>query len=139
MHLLLDKLDASAEQFLPRRKQRALVQMRLVVQRYATDVRYTRHSERAEHVSRLVHALESRKVDHDDLADAWLFAIRSRWRALVASPRRRKRGVYTLDDLTNDLKDSPLSDQVLQQLQAKIRQASPLEERIFAGIIGVPR
>jgi hypothetical protein len=138
MNRLLDQLEEGAERLLPRRKQRALSQMRQVLAKYQSRV-IQQSSERLAVVTELSALVSDRAIDHDELADAWLAAIRSRWRVLLAAgPKRRRTRLRRLAELTTDLMETPLSDLALQQLRSKVGLAIPVAERVVAAIVGVP-
>jgi hypothetical protein len=138
MHRLLDKLQARALSLLPRRKQRALEQMRLVLDAYAKRANKDRDTARLDLVQTLSHMTSvDDRVDFDQLAESWMSLVRPRWRAILGRSSGR-RALRRLHGLNRELIHEPLSTAELEALLTSIRVAKPLAERVVAAIIGVP-
>jgi hypothetical protein len=137
MDRLIDQLTASVETLLPRRKRRALEQMREVLAHYARVARRDEDPGRGPVASELLALTRDRGIDLDQLIDGWLAMLRPRWRALLALPRRRKSSVRRIAALTAELQRVPLSVEVLTGLRENVTRATPLADRVVAAIIGV--
>ena len=136
---LVDQLENGAGLLLPRRKQRALAQLKSVLESYEQEAIERAEGDRLRVVQELRAMASDSAIDHDDLAEAWFAAIRSRWRELLAAQtKKRRRRALRLDNLTVELQRNPLSKDVLDRLREKVKFATPLAERIVAAIIGVP-
>lgn len=137
MDRLLAQLEASVETLLPRRKRRALEQMREVLSHYARVARRDEEPTRAPIANELLALTRHRGIDLDQLVDGWLAVLRPRWRALLALPRRRKASVRRIAALTAELQRVPLGVEVLAGLRDGARRATPVADRVVAAIIGV--
>ncbi|WP_181234121.1 helicase-related protein [Enhygromyxa salina] len=140
MDTLLAKLQAAATSLLPRRKQRALEQMRELLGAWARHSRRDDDEVRLEIINDLLGLSASEdQIDYDELVDSWLAAIRPRWRQLLLAPgRRRRSSLRRLAGLTPLLKKQPLETAALVEMLGRVQRAKPLAERIVAAIIGVP-
>jgi len=141
MRTLLERAEASAVSFLPRRKQRAFDQMRQVLFCYRDQLKLRPNRYRAQLVEGLLRPLESREIiDLDLLLDSWLALIRPRWREALQAGKgpRRIRRLRRLQGLIPELKDNPLADEDLATLFRSVQAAKPLAERVVAAIVGVP-
>lgn len=138
MEELLETLQARAPSLLPRRKQRALEQLRDVLRGYERRGKKDRDSERVVIVQQLLRLSSGDdRVDLDQLVESWLALVRPRWRAaLHESPRRRS--LRRLRGLDRMLEHEPFSTEELTDLVGSVRVAKPLAERVVAAIIGVP-
>lgn len=140
MDALLGQLQTAASALLPRRKQRALEQMRELLPAWARQSRRDDDDERLRIIEDLLRLSKADdEIDYDELVDSWLAAIRPRWRELLIAPgRRRRSSLRRLAGLTPLLKKQPLATQTLVEMLGKVQRAKPLAERIVAAIIGVP-
>ncbi|MEX1369263.1 MAG: helicase-related protein [Nannocystaceae bacterium] len=141
METLLGEIEQRSRSLLPRRKQRALEQMKTVLERYSKAARREQDDERGIVVDRLLGFVEGDgRIDLDELAERWLAAIRPRWREAIESGGRRSRrgGLKRLQGLVRTLVREPLSTDVLIGVRDGVRVAKPIAERVVAAIVGVP-
>ncbi len=141
METLLREIDKRSRSLLPRRKQRALEQMKAVLDRYATAARRGQDEERTAIVACLLGFVQGDgRIDLDELAERWLAATRPRWReAIESGGRRRRRGrLRRLQGLVQTLVREPLSTDALAAVRDGVRVAKPIAERVVAAIVGVP-
>jgi hypothetical protein len=133
----LQHLQACERKLLPRLKQRALEQMERIV------IHYLEHTPPSDYVRttalrellQLVGPLSS--FDLASVAQSWLEAIRPvRYRWL--QKRTRRRTFARLRELDGDLRDQPLTTEMLRDAFSDLLGARPLDERIVAVIVGVP-
>ena len=127
-------------ELLPRRKVRAIAEMRIVLRSYATPEHCTPDQE-----ARLAGLLEvldrHREADHwydwDAVAEAWLDLVRPVWYERLAT-RKRTRPLL-LKDIRRDLlgpRRMPLS--VLLDPFERMPTLRPIDERVAACILGIP-
>ncbi|MCA9711533.1 MAG: hypothetical protein KDK70_37185 [Myxococcales bacterium] len=141
MEALLGEIEKRSRLLLPRRKQRALEQMKVVLIRYAKVARREQDEERSAVVDRLLGFVEGDgRIDLDELAERWLGAIRPRWRKTIESDARssRRGGLRRLQGLVRTLEHEPLSTDELMAVRDGVRVAKPIAERVVAAIVGVP-
>ncbi|MCP1675697.1 superfamily II DNA or RNA helicase [Natronocella acetinitrilica] len=136
----LKQLLASERLLLPRRKQRALEQMAVVIKRYRDDAAKAQDENAYNFFQRLVEMLENpdpeQTPDWNDLAERWLDVIRPLWFTFLTQRRRRR--PLLLNELTTSLKGTeriPMGQ--LQEAFQGLRIGSPLDERIAACVLGV--
>jgi hypothetical protein len=138
MKRLVGRLEDGGDLLLPRRKQRALVEMKRVLEHYSRHPA-NRDGMAQEVIEELLARVDDKAVDRDELADAWIACIRPRWRAHLQGTKGRPLGEFLrLAALTEGLIAEPLADQALEQLRRKVFRAVPIDEQIVAAIIGVP-
>lgn len=134
---VLKRLQEREESLLPRAKQRALEQMRVVLSAYRKECA---DDERRRTVISAILELASghydgQAVDRGVLADWWLRAIQPvKVRHLKARARNRP---VLIRDLKGDLLRSPLDTSVLEKVFEGQLLTRPLDERVVAAIIGV--
>jgi hypothetical protein len=139
LEALLERLQAKALELLPRRKQRALGQLRVVLDRYERRAAKAGDLERLAVVRPLMGLLaDDDRIDLDELSEAWLSTIRPRWRAALHERGRKPTRLRRLDSLASGLIERPLGTDELRRLRDTVRVAKPLAERIVAAIVGVP-
>jgi hypothetical protein len=135
---VLGRLRIREEVLLPRAKQRALIEMRLILSAYrkqsaGDDGRLTILKTLLEMASG---EHNGQAVDLATLADWWLRLIQPvKFRHLSARARRRP---VLLRDLRADLTQNPLDTEQLQQAFDATLLGRPIDERVVAAIIGVP-
>lgn len=126
---------------LPRKKQRALEEMKLVLNHYLKLAELAGDRDRKEILSAAlglqgVPAHEQERPDLDAVAEAWLDLIRDTWYAKLTQRRRFK--PLRLRDIRKDLKSHPIpSDRILQAF-SEIPSSQPIHTRIVSAIVGVP-
>ena len=125
---------------LPRKKQRALAEMELVLKHYLVQAEGEREKPRVKVIKQALGLLdipphEEERPDLDAVAEAWLDLIRDVWYAKLVSRRRFK--PLRLKDIRKDLKSNPISiDRIVTAFSA-IPSAQPIHTRVVSAIIGV--
>jgi superfamily II DNA or RNA helicase len=153
----LHRLNAAEEQLLPRKKQRALDEMRTILSTYRPRSQRRRRGQdsaatvshdpiRVEIVDALLDLLNGPRVRYSSdgrrimpnlgvLADRWLLLIRPAW-PIVARTSRRK--ILLLRDLREHLIAYPPEVSDLEALVVEDGLwTQPLDERVVAAIVGV--
>ena len=126
---------------LPRKKQRALEEMRLVLDHYLKQAEQTGDQDRKEILRAAlelqeVPAYEQERPDLDAVAEAWLDLIRETWYEKLAQRRRFK--PLRLRDIRRDLKTIPISSERIEGAFSRIPCSRPIHTRIVSAIVGVP-
>jgi hypothetical protein len=137
----LDQLHRTEVQLLPRKKQRALEEMRGILARYERQAIEQRDSARRVVVEALLALTAAQHqdvvVDLGTLAECWLDLIRPHWYTRLQQGRKRGRPLL-LKDLRGDLLANPLTTEQLQTVLDRDFWMRPLAERVVAAIIAVP-
>lgn len=123
---------------LPKRKQRALDEMKWVLRRYRKAARSTDDVGRLEVVTSLLDLLEdtaNRALDYGGVADWWLELVRPVWYAHLVSPRVKRPA--RLRHIRSKLLSDPITTEGLGSLSALDLEAVPLERRVVACVVGV--
>jgi superfamily II DNA or RNA helicase len=135
----LNILKQTEELLLPKKKQRALVEMKWVLKKYKEKAAKDKDIEREWLVQEWLVLVEeeSRKqrIDLSILAEQWLDLIRPWW--FERLKKRRPSTPLRLKHLSQDLIEKPIETQKLREA-LKVPEVKPLDERIVAAIIGVP-
>jgi hypothetical protein len=135
----LTRLTEDEERLLPRRKQRALGEMRMVLAKYRTSAKRPRQLDRLAVVEELLALLDvgvsGPSVDLARLADGWLDLVRPVWQAYLMRPGRR--GVARMKAIRKTLTSEPLDTEALQALHEQAVKVPPLDQRVVAAIVGV--
>jgi len=133
----LERLMDDEERLLPRRKQRALGEMRAVLAKYRTTARREKQGDRMAVVQELLALLDggAGSVDLARLADGWLDLVRPTWQAYLMRPGRR--GVARMKAIRKTLISEPLKTEVLQAMHEETVRVPPLDQRVVAAIVGV--
>ena len=133
----LTRMMEDEERLLPRRKQRALGEMRAVLAKYRTTARRQKQRDRLAVVQELLGLLDggAGSVDLARLADGWLDLIRPVWQAYLMRPGRR--GVARMKAIRRTLTSDPLETEALQALHEQAVEVPPLDQRVVAAIVGV--
>ncbi|MBW4573787.1 MAG: hypothetical protein KME08_00720 [Aphanothece sp. CMT-3BRIN-NPC111] len=136
----LDRLSQTEELLLPKKKQRALEEMRQVIKKYKEKAFKQGNSKLEAECSYLLSLFaevdpEKPGVDLNILAEWWLDLIRPRWFERLKERRRFK--PLQLRDIRKELIENPIE---IEKLEAALHvpKGKPLAERIVATIIGVP-
>lgn len=138
----VEQLQRSEHLLLPRKKQRALEQMRRVLRRYRKDARNDGDAERIFFVDDLLRLLEGtvddQGVDLRALADCWLSVIAPYWRQRLAQPRRtRPLRIRELDKTLMSKEQSIPTEMLRTAFESTNLTVKPVERRIVAAIVGV--
>jgi superfamily II DNA or RNA helicase len=155
----LKRLNTQDELLLPRKKRRALAEMRAILPKYRSKPQRRRgkadevadpddaSTGRTAVVDTLLdllnnrgerHASDGRRITPDlgILADRWLYLIRPAWTEVARSSRRK---ILLLRDLREHLlKHPPETTELEQLLYEEGLWVRPLDERVVAAIVGVP-
>jgi len=136
----LNQISAREKDLLPRRKQRAIEEMRLVIKYYRKKALDVKDYERVELLKQIesftvVTQGDQEQPDLDSVAEAWLDLTRNMWYERLIKRRRFK--PLRLKDIRKDLQQQPLTTQQLHDAFSSLQQAQPLHSRVVAAIIGV--
>jgi hypothetical protein len=137
----LQRLSETEVLLLPRRKQRALAEMRIVLEKYREQARIQCDDDRADFIEQLLDLLDpdsEEPVAPGCLAERWLDAIRPTWyNCLRDNPRRQT--PLRLKDIRKTLIEQPLETEEIRRafMEADLDYLKPLDERIVAAIVGV--
>jgi hypothetical protein len=139
----LGQLEQTERLLLPRKKQRALNEMQLILERYRKQSQTTMDYQRFEVLTEILKLFtdtpaRDMAVDWSMLAEQWLEAIRPSWDEMLSSPARRTRRPFRLRDLRGSLIHQPLTTETLEGMLQHTPSIQPVSERIVAAIIGVP-
>lgn len=134
----LDRLQRWESGMIPRKKQRALEEMRHVLKKYRSTAHEEGDSERERILDRLL-ALGSgsgleRPVNYRVLADWWLDVIRPVWHEHLSTRRRRP---ALLKDIRKRLLSDPLSTERLLTVEDVELESQPIGERVVAAIVAL--
>jgi len=136
----LIRLDEAERSLLPRRKQRALEEMRIVVEKLAEDAGVTGKQQDVDHLVSIIEMLDrnlpSYQPDWDEVAGRWLDVIRPVWFEMLTQ-RKRSRPLL-LKDIRNELlaRGPWLTEQILHRFREFPVLPGP-GERVKACIVGV--
>jgi hypothetical protein len=135
----LNRLKETEERLLPKKKQRALKQMRHVLKEYKDEAAKKGDSEREWLVMDLLSMTEmnsdKQPVDLSILAERWLDLIRPLWIERLKERKRYK--PLRLRDIGKDLIQNPIETEKFREA-LNVPKVKPLDERIVAAIVGVP-
>jgi superfamily II DNA or RNA helicase len=137
----LNRVLETEASLLPRRKQRALGEMELILGNYLKQAEQEKDRERKELISGALNLLslpthEEDRPDLDAVAEAWLDLTRDVWYEKLISRRRIK--PLRLKDVRKDLKKKSISSDRIKEAFRKIPSAQPIHTRVVSAIIGVP-
>ena len=134
---MLAELAKGERKLLPRRKQRALEELEIVLGKYALQA----GGEDQERLNRMLSVFgrdhASSSVDWDDLAERWLDLVRPAWYARLLTPKRRR--PLTLKDIRKDLlteRRIPL-ESLFVSFEG-VGSLPPIEQRVVSCIVGIP-
>ncbi len=137
----LNRILETEASLLPRKKQRALHEMSLVLEHYRKQAEQIGDKDRIEIVKARISLLkipanEDERPDLDAVAEAWLDLIRETWYEKLTQRRRFK--PLRLKDIRKDLKSKPISSERIVDAFEKIPAAQPIHTRVVSAIVGVP-
>lgn len=139
LNTFLNQLGHAERSLLPRKKQRALDEMKIIIQYAMTKSIDNLNQEDANHLHAIYEQLTKpnpyKQPNWDEVAATWLDLIRPVWFERLKEPRNRP---LLLKDIRRDLKNQIdyIIEKVLQEFRNFPILESP-EERISACIIGV--
>ena len=135
----LDRLSQKEDLLLPKKKQRAIHEMRKVLEKYLTEAKKLKDRERTELIQKLHSMTElglgREPIDLSILAERWLDLIRPVWYLHLSNRRRTK--PLLLKNLRPDLIANPLSTAQLREAFNIPLNTKPIDEQIVAAILGV--
>ncbi|MBV5328750.1 MAG: hypothetical protein JZU65_14155, partial [Chlorobium sp.] len=137
----LHQIIASEKDLLPRRKQRAIEEMGLVVSYYLKKAKENEEMDRVillEQIEGLIAVPhnDQERPDLENIAETWLDLTRELWYEKLLKRRRVK--PLRLRDIRKDLQQHQLTTLQLQEAFSSVQQAQPLHSRIVSAIVGVP-
>ena len=136
----LNTLRQNERALLPRRKIRALDEMKVVLSDYRKTAKRSGMRQRMRWIDELLQFITPTRsddvVDLRRMADWWLDLVRPIWRDHLSS--KSKRRVARLQHLRKRLKQKPLSDEELGSASDHVVNVQSLDHRVIAAIIGVP-
>lgn len=136
---LLGRLSKMERLLLPRKKQRALEQMALVLPRWTKQPGWIQSSDQADQIKVLMDVLSpsgrSDCPDWGQLADAWLDLVRPAWSRYL-DHGARKAAITRLRDIQKSLLADPVPAQLLLDRVSGIATRQTWEERIVACVLG---
>jgi hypothetical protein len=136
----ITRLKRTEIELLPRKKQRALQEMKRVLQQYRQQARKAGDAAREETLRVLLSLTaehqRDRAVDLGMVADCWIGLVRPVWyRCLQQRPRGRP---MLLADIRSALLSEPLDTDHLREAFKAPLWLQTVDERIVAALIGVP-
>jgi len=137
----LVRLDQTESALLPKKKQRALEQMFDVLRNYVTKAKKAGDLELAARWEILASATQisaGRRPDLESVAENWLDLIRPLWFEKLRDRKKRRRPLL-LKDLRSELIKTPFAIEEVEKKFQEVPLVDPLDERIAACILGVPR
>ena len=136
---LLGRLSKMERLLLPRKKQRALEQMAVVLAIWAKQTGWVQSSDQADQIKVLMDVLSPNGrrdcPDWGQLADAWLDLVRPAWSRYL-DHGARKAAITRLRDIQKSLLADPVPAQQLLDRVAGIATRQTWEERIVACVLG---
>jgi len=136
----LEHVLATKQFLLPRKKQRALTEMKLVLEHYIKNAKNQDNWGEVELLNDILKFTDKPKNDEerpdlDTIAEIWLDLTRDAWYEKLLKKRRYK--PLRLKDIRKDLQQNPLDVEQLREAFSNIRQSQPINSRVISAIIGV--
>jgi len=137
----MQQILAREKDLLPRKKQRALEEMALVLKYYLKKAKEEKAWDRVKILEQILDLTGGSQTDRDrpdldSIAEAWLDLTREVWYEKLLKRRRFK--PLRLKDIRKNLQQQPLSADQLQKAFSSIPRAQPLYSRVVSAIAGVP-
>jgi hypothetical protein len=137
----LNRILETEKSLLPRKKQRALKEMELVLGHYQKQAESRKDRQRIDVVKDTrkmldIPSTEQDRPDLDAVAEAWLDLIRETWYERLMQRRRFK--PLRLKDIRKDLRNKPIDTEKITAAFNSIPLAMPIHNRVVSAIIGVP-
>ncbi|WP_414519184.1 SNF2-related protein [Nostoc sp. PCC 9305] len=135
----LKKLIKTEKMLLPKKKQRALDEMKLVLTKYKDKAVKEKDDARDRLCNFMLSLheeveLEQQRIDLSLLAEWWIDLIRPQWFSRLKEHRRFE--PLRLQDIRDDLIQNPIPTEKLNEV-FKVPKVKPLDKRIVAAIIGI--
>jgi superfamily II DNA or RNA helicase len=136
----LKQLRKSEDLLLPKKKQRALEEMRIILKQYRVAAERRSDQRRLDVLQQILALVEdtgeSAAIDRSTLAECWLDVIRPIWYEHLL--QRRRKQPLRLKELRKPLIHEEIETELLREAFSVPMSSRPLDERIVAAIIGVP-
>ncbi|WP_241090162.1 SNF2-related protein [Pseudomonas viridiflava] len=135
----LARLSEIDRQLLPKRKQRALEQMRWAIDLWLRHRQWEMSTEQCDQIKRLHDvisgAVEELSPDWGSIADRWIDLVKPRWVGLLQG-KARKASLKRLKDLEPSLRKNPVEVEILLKKMEGVLFHRHWDERIVACILG---
>ncbi len=137
----LQQILTHEKDLLPRKKQRALEEMALVLKYWHRKAKEEQDWERKKLLEQLLDLgsdtrIDQERPDLDSIAEAWLDLTREVWYEKLLKRRRFK--PLRLKDIRKDLQQRPLASDQLHKTFSTLLRAQSLYSRVVSAIVGVP-
>jgi hypothetical protein len=137
----LQQILAREKELLPRKKQRALTEMELVLKYWHKKAKEEQNWQRKKLLEQILDLTNGTQTDQDrpdldSIAEAWLDLTREVWYEKLLKRRRFK--PLRLKDIRKNLQQHPLSSDQLHKAFSSILRAQSLYSRVVSAIVGVP-
>ncbi len=137
----LRQILAREKELLPRKKQRALAEMELVLKYWHKKAKEEQNWQRKKLLEQILDLTNGTQTDQDrpdldSIAEAWLDLTREVWYEKLLKRRRFK--PLRLKDIRKNLQQHPLSSDQLHKTFSSILRAQSLYSRVVSAIVGVP-
>ncbi|MDJ0622204.1 MAG: SNF2-related protein [Desulfocapsaceae bacterium] len=138
----LNQLLATEIEILPRKKQRALYEMKKILTYYDKVAKKNEDWDRKSLIVKILQLLSvpdhnQGRPDLDNVAEAWLDLTRDVWYKKLLEKKRRYKPLR-LRDIRKDLQQKPLDSEQLYDAFSSIKNAQPIHARVVSAIVGVP-
>ena len=135
------RVHQSERELLPRRKQRALEEMEIVLGHYRVQSEARGRYEEAQQLRSILAAMENDDptlwLNWDVIAERWLDLIRPAWYAALSGRRKQARPLLLKDVRQDLLHGKPLELSDVLRAFVPVPTLQPLDERLAACILGV--
>jgi hypothetical protein len=138
----LNQILATEKELLPRKKQRALYEMKAVLDYYDKKAKESEDWERRDLITNVLKLLsvpdnDQGRPDLDKVAEAWLDLTRDVWYEKLLSRKNRNK-ILRLKDIRKDLQQKPIENERLHNAFSSVKIAQSIHTRVVAAIVGVP-
>ena len=135
------RVHQSERELLPRRKQRALHEMEVVLGHYRSQCEAQGQHEDAEQLRSILAAMENNDptlwLNWDLIAERWLDLIRPAWYAALTGRRKQARPLLLKDVRTDLMRGNQLALSDVFRAFVPVPTLQPLDERLAACILGI--
>ncbi len=137
---VIERVHKAERRLLPRRKQRAVDELTIILQRYRQDAAIASDHDDEERLRSIVSVLEAPDPDvwlnWDEIAERWLELIRPLWYTRLTAPRRSR--PLLLKDIRRDLMgEHRLPLPAIYDAFLSLPTLDPVDQRLAACILGV--
>ncbi|MBU0944747.1 MAG: helicase [Proteobacteria bacterium] len=138
----LNQILSTEKELLPRKKQRALFEMEMVLNYYDKKAKEREDWERKDLIKSVLDLLsvpdnDQGRPDLDKVAEAWLDLTRDVWYEKLLSRKNRNK-ILRLKDIRKDLEQKPIDNERLHNAFSSVKIAQSIHTRVVAAIVGVP-